>query len=196
MATLQGRLPFALARGLLGLYGIEFCRDAIVETPEEAAAAAERLGFPVVIKADRSHKSDADGVRLGLREGAAVREAAAELLTRLRSPIRSGGRRSRAADSRRRGQHRPGRRHRGRVPEVEVEGPARPPGAARRAGSGRGLGAGPGRPVHSARSPATGPLHHPAQGCYAPVTRGLPPGGRRPGARGRQAGPTRLDAPG
>ena len=54
------------------------CRSAA-----SAAAAAERLGYPVVAKVDHPdlvHKSDAGGVRLGLGSGDEVAEAAAELL--------------------------------------------------------------------------------------------------------------------
>ena len=54
------------------------CRSAA-----SAAAAADHLGYPVVVKVDHPdlvHKSDAGGVRLGLGSGAEVAEAAAELL--------------------------------------------------------------------------------------------------------------------
>ena len=47
--------------------------------------------------------------------------------------------------------------------------------------SGRRRLAGLSRPVHSACRPAPGPLHTPLRACYAPLTRGLPPG---EGARG------------
>ncbi|MEX0758693.1 MAG: acetate--CoA ligase family protein, partial [Tistlia sp.] len=50
---------------------------------EAAVAAAEALGYPVVLKAtgaDLAHKSELGAVRLGLADAAAVREAAADLL--------------------------------------------------------------------------------------------------------------------
>ncbi len=61
-------------------------RQAGIDTPpgmlvgaEEVAEAAERLGFPVVVKAvavDLPHKTEAGAVRVGLRDSIAVREAA------------------------------------------------------------------------------------------------------------------------
>lgn len=56
-------------------------------TPEEAAAAAERLGYPLVAKAiapDLVHKSDVGGVILGLQSAAAVTKAAETLVARMR----------------------------------------------------------------------------------------------------------------
>jgi len=50
---------------------------------DEAEAAAEELGHPVVAKVQHPsllHKSDAGGVRIGLSDRDAVREAAADLL--------------------------------------------------------------------------------------------------------------------
>jgi acetyl-CoA synthetase len=50
---------------------------------DAAAAAADELGYPVVLKLDvdgLAHKSDVGGVRLGLRDADAVRVAAGELL--------------------------------------------------------------------------------------------------------------------
>ncbi|HTO12286.1 MAG TPA: acetate--CoA ligase family protein [Candidatus Binatia bacterium] len=78
----RGALPYALARRLLESYGIRFCREAIVTGVGEALAAAERLGYPVVVKADApglTHKTEAGGVRLDIRDAAALRAACAEL---------------------------------------------------------------------------------------------------------------------
>jgi acetyltransferase len=80
--TGQGPLPCALARRALEAYGIRFCREAIVETDAEAVAAAERIGYPVVVKADApglTHKTDVGGVRLDVRDAPAVRRACTEL---------------------------------------------------------------------------------------------------------------------
>ena len=52
-------------------------------SPEEAAAAADRVGYPAVVKVDHpdlTHKSDVGGVRLGLASADDVRAAAADLL--------------------------------------------------------------------------------------------------------------------
>jgi acyl-CoA synthetase (NDP forming) len=51
--------------------------------PDDAVAAADRLGYPVVLKLQAeglAHKSDVGGVRVGLEDRVAVRTAAADLL--------------------------------------------------------------------------------------------------------------------
>ncbi len=56
--------------------------------PEEAAAAAERVGWPVVLKIvspDLPHKTDAGGVVTGLKTAAEVRQAAGAMHARVRS---------------------------------------------------------------------------------------------------------------
>jgi acyl-CoA synthetase (NDP forming) len=78
----SGPLPYALARRVLESFGVPFCREAIASTPEAAVAAAERIGYPVVIKADAPgliHRTEVGGVRLGVPDAAAVRRACAEL---------------------------------------------------------------------------------------------------------------------
>lgn len=82
LAATGGRLPYALARRALAAYGVTFARDAVVATPDEAAAAAERLGFPVALKADLAHKTEAGGVRLGLADAAALRHGFHDLKSR------------------------------------------------------------------------------------------------------------------
>ena len=70
-------LDQSAANGLLKAYGIPTQEPALAATAEEAAAAAEQMGFPVVIKVaspDISHKSDVNGVLLGLENAQAVRE--------------------------------------------------------------------------------------------------------------------------
>ncbi len=64
---------------LLAAYGVTVAREEIAATPQAAATAAEKIGFPVVLKAvsrDIVHKSDAGAVRVGLADGAAVAAAA------------------------------------------------------------------------------------------------------------------------
>ncbi|HEU4367284.1 MAG TPA: acetate--CoA ligase family protein [Methylomirabilota bacterium] len=81
----QGLLPYALARRLLEACGIRFCREAIAGGAEEAVAAAERVGYPVVIKADAAgltHKTEVGGVILDVADAAAVRAACATLRAR------------------------------------------------------------------------------------------------------------------
>jgi acetyltransferase len=72
---------------LLERYGISCVRGEPAETPEAAAAAAERLGGPVALKLlspDLTHKSEVGGVRLSLRSPGAVAEAARAMLERVR----------------------------------------------------------------------------------------------------------------
>ena len=72
------RVRRSLEAGRLG--GI---REIAVSDPGSAAAAAAELGFPVVIKLDArdtAHKSELDGVRTGIADTAAARQAAAQIL--------------------------------------------------------------------------------------------------------------------
>jgi acetate---CoA ligase (ADP-forming) len=72
--------------GLLADYGISVVPGAAVASRPAALAAAARLGFPVVLKSDSPevhHKTEADGVRLGLRDEAEVAAAYDELAGRL-----------------------------------------------------------------------------------------------------------------
>ena len=61
--------------------------EALVSTPGEAAAAADRIGYSVVVKlcgAAITHKTERGLVKLGLSDTAAVHAAAAELLAAAR----------------------------------------------------------------------------------------------------------------
>ncbi len=71
------------SKALLAEYGIPAAREALAESPADAAARASELGFPVVLKlcGDRiAHKTERDLVRLDLPDAETVRTAAAELL--------------------------------------------------------------------------------------------------------------------
>jgi len=71
---------------LLGDYGIPVTPSQSVSTSSAAVAAAERLSYPVVLKSDAPevhHKTEADGVRLGLRDAESVASAYADLAGRL-----------------------------------------------------------------------------------------------------------------
>lgn len=76
-------LTEAASKAVLAAYGIPTTRDELVTTPEEAVAAAEVIGLPVVLKgsgASLAHKSDRGLVRLGVGDTDAVRAATAGLL--------------------------------------------------------------------------------------------------------------------
>jgi acetyl-CoA synthetase (ADP-forming) len=76
-------LSEADSKALLAGYGVEVPVETVTATPEEAAAAAARVGFPVAVKLcgpTIAHKTERGLVRLGLGDAAAVRAAATELL--------------------------------------------------------------------------------------------------------------------
>ncbi len=73
------------AFGLLSAYHIQATRIANAATPEECADAARKVGYPVVLKVDSEkivHKTDMGGVVVGLKDEAALVQAARELKTR------------------------------------------------------------------------------------------------------------------
>jgi len=79
-ARSQGRVSIgdAEARAILEAYGFPLPPSHLAATPEEAIAAAEEMGYPVVLKVaspDILHKTDVGGVRLNLRSPADVRDA-------------------------------------------------------------------------------------------------------------------------
>ena len=71
-------------RAVLGAFGLPMAAGTMAHTPDEAAALARVLGFPVVAKlASRrvQHKTDVGGVRLNLTSESQVRRAFADILT-------------------------------------------------------------------------------------------------------------------
>jgi acetate---CoA ligase (ADP-forming) len=75
------------SRALLTAYGIPVLTSELAATAEEAAAAAERIGFPAVLKIaspEILHKTDAGGVALNLKGAQAVREAFLAITSRAR----------------------------------------------------------------------------------------------------------------
>jgi acetyl coenzyme A synthetase (ADP forming)-like protein len=87
-----GWLPPLHAATLLRAFGIPTVDEMRVGSASEAATAARRLGFPVVLKAvgDKIlHKSDVGAVRLGISTSAEVRDAFIELSTRLGDAMQS-----------------------------------------------------------------------------------------------------------
>jgi acetyl-CoA synthetase (ADP-forming) len=80
-------LSEAESKELLGRYGIPVAPEELVASVDEAVAAAERVGFPVVVKLCGraiAHKTERGLVKLGLRDGAAVADAAQDLLAAAR----------------------------------------------------------------------------------------------------------------
>lgn len=66
------------AKALLSLYGVPVVEERLVHSEHEAVAAADKQGYPVVLKVesdDLPHKTEAGVVRLNLRDAVAVRDA-------------------------------------------------------------------------------------------------------------------------
>lgn len=71
------------ATGLLRGYGMNFTPQGAARDVDTAAAMAESFGFPVVLKIDSpdiAHKTEAGGVKLGLRNVDEVQTAFAEII--------------------------------------------------------------------------------------------------------------------
>ena len=66
------------SKQLLSKYGIPTVETRLAGTEDEAVAAADALGYPVVLKLNSltiTHKTDVGGVKLNLADAAAVRDA-------------------------------------------------------------------------------------------------------------------------
>ncbi len=74
----------ARSKQMLQAYGIPTTREELVTNPEDAVAAAKRIGFPVVLKGMSPqilHKTDAGLVRLNLQSPKEVSAAYQEIIT-------------------------------------------------------------------------------------------------------------------
>ncbi|MGH1502865.1 MAG: acetate--CoA ligase family protein [Acidimicrobiales bacterium] len=75
------------SKALLAPHGVPFLDEAVVATTDEAVAAAEGMGFPVVAKLNGdaiAHKTERGLVKLSLGDAAAVRAACDDLLAAAR----------------------------------------------------------------------------------------------------------------
>lgn len=66
------------AKDILGAYGVKLPKSALAKTAEEAVAAADAMGYPVVLKIaspDILHKTDIGAVKLNLGSPTEVRDA-------------------------------------------------------------------------------------------------------------------------
>jgi acyl-CoA synthetase (NDP forming) len=85
------------SKELLALYGIPITEEVLVQSPDEAVAAAEKIEGPVALKVmsyDLPHKTEYGAIRLGLRGPDAVRvgfeEMLAEVGTKAPDAVRDG----------------------------------------------------------------------------------------------------------
>ncbi len=71
------------SKAVLRGFGVPISQTVLARTPNEALVAAEQMGFPVAMKIqspDITHKSDANGVRLNIRNAFAVRSTFNEII--------------------------------------------------------------------------------------------------------------------
>jgi acetyltransferase len=76
-------LDLVESKALLAAFGIPVVRSIPAHDPNEALAIAEEFGFPVAMKihsADISHKTEVDGVRLGIGNGRDVQTTFRQLV--------------------------------------------------------------------------------------------------------------------
>ncbi|MGD1923118.1 MAG: acetate--CoA ligase family protein [Paracoccaceae bacterium] len=81
------------AKPVLTAYGVPTIGERSASTPDEAALAAEQIGFPVVLKVDApgiAHKTEIGGVVLDLMDANAVRASAGDMLADASKLIPSG----------------------------------------------------------------------------------------------------------
>ena len=89
----QGALSEFDSKRFLSAYGVPITRERLVNSEKDARAAAERLGYPVVLKGcahDLLHKTEAGLVMVGLGSSKEVANAFRELKARAGSDF--GGR--------------------------------------------------------------------------------------------------------
>jgi acetate---CoA ligase (ADP-forming) len=82
LAQASGVVPEYRSKEILAAFGVSLPKGAFATSADEAVAAAESIGYPVVLKAqsaELSHKSDAGGVVLGLDTPEALRAGWARL---------------------------------------------------------------------------------------------------------------------
>ena len=82
-----GALPFMDARNVLAEFDVPMIETRLVKSVNEAMAAAETLGYPVVLKAEATgltHKSDVGAVALGILNASQLKEKYADIVANIR----------------------------------------------------------------------------------------------------------------
>ena len=78
------------SKQLLSSMGIPITREELVQTADDAVSAAERIGYPVVLKAcswELMHKSEHGCIELNLTTPEAVRKAHNKICEKINSPL-------------------------------------------------------------------------------------------------------------
>jgi len=89
-ATGRTSLSESEGKEILRAYGVSIPQEITARTPEEAAQAAAKIGFPVVMKIDSpdiAHKSDVGGVMVGVGSEDGVRQAFELMMSKVRSRV-------------------------------------------------------------------------------------------------------------
>ena len=80
LAQGPGALSESDSSAILAAHGVSFATSVLATTPDEAAAAVDTLGTPVVVKVDGvAHKARTNGVELGVTTPEQARAAAARM---------------------------------------------------------------------------------------------------------------------
>lgn len=75
------------SKAVLAAYGLPVTQEGLAVSAHEAALLAQRMGFPVVIKvesADIPHKTEAGGIRIGVRSAEEAKSAFMEVVSNAR----------------------------------------------------------------------------------------------------------------
>jgi len=78
------------SKQVLKACGIPVTRESLVQTPDEAVAAADRVGYPVVLKPcswELMHKSELGCIELGVTGPEAVRQAFERINEKIQIPL-------------------------------------------------------------------------------------------------------------
>jgi acyl-CoA synthetase (NDP forming) len=81
--TLNQKLNEYETRNLLSEFGLSELNERTASNPEDAAMAANEIGYPVAVKilsADVPHKTELNAIRLNLQTAQAVKDATADIL--------------------------------------------------------------------------------------------------------------------
>jgi len=86
----QKEIPEYTARGIIESYGFRIPKSTLAKDAAEAVAAADKTGYPVVMKIaspDILHKSDVGGVKVGLKDAAQVEAAFNEMVKKAKAAV-------------------------------------------------------------------------------------------------------------
>lgn len=90
IAENQSTIAGAAAAKILSCYGLPANPSYLVKNPNQAAATAKKLGFPVAMKLQAAgllHKTELGGVRLGIRSAHSARLAYNEIMARAKESL-------------------------------------------------------------------------------------------------------------